>query len=358
MTTGLAKDRETADRVIEGLEAAMHEEGLETEDLNHDEFGQQRLNKLVSNGLYWRYGDSLPVQHSWHRYGIELGNAVKDSHLIRPHHPDELPSFTAGGDTPQERARAVEEYYYYFKEDFQLDGMDLKEAVLADFHDLLEAFYSRHADEEYRDLYLANVKLQRRLSQDAEELDPTAIDMDECFKVADIITEFHGELFGNSALREPESQFSRYVETNQLSGDSYQDLENIVKDTYDRVQEFTDLIEDIYRQLAESPESEISGNPESLIDSLNVFYHEYVWKQVTEIISIKTAGGRDHEEIWEGAISELEWLGENYSDKMTTHKKVAEEAGLVPSLNEFPFADDDKDTVEAAEELASIYETH
>ncbi|MEA5387250.1 hypothetical protein VB779_09420 [Haloarculaceae archaeon H-GB11] len=342
--------------MIEGLEAAMHEMDLETKDLNHDEFGQQRLNKLVSAGLYWRYGETLPVQYSWHRYGIELGNAVKDSHLVRPHHPDELPSFTANVGAAQERAREVEEYYHYFKTDFNLGEMDLKEAVLADFHDLLEAFYRRYADEEYRALYLANVKLQRWLSQDAGELDASAVDLDDCFVLADIITELHGELFGTPSLREPESEFARYVETSQRFDNRYQNLKVITETAYDRAQRFTDLLEDIYRQLAETPDDEITGNPASLIESLNVFYHEYVWKQVTEIISIKTAGGRDYREIWEGALEELEWLDESFPDKMETHEEVAKEAGLVPSLHESPFDDEEMETIEATEELASIYE--
>jgi len=350
--SSIDKDRETADLVIEGLEAAMADKGIEAEEINHDGYGQQRLNKLIYSGLHWRYQDDIPVQRSWHRYGVELGNAIKDHTLI---HPSPVEDFVdAESPSARNKLKQVEEYHYYFKDDFALDGMGLQETIDADFHDLLEAFYSRYADPAYRDLYLANVEIQRRLATDSSSLSADNVTQDDCLELGDLVTDLHSELFCCNLLHDAPSNYTAYAKEEGFDSYFY-DFDAMAEEAFDRIERFTDLYEDIYMKLSEQSSEDVVGDPESIIEGLEVFYHEFAWKSVTELMSIKTATGRNHQELWKGSMEELDWIVSAYDEKFSKHAHLASQANLLPDVDDYQFDAEDFELLQKSNDVSSIY---
>lgn len=350
MLYGLAQDREIVEEAIAGLEAAMSDFDIDRRDLTHDEYAQQRLNKLAFCGIDWRHDDTS-VQRSWHRYGLELGNSVKDYTSVQAKPFDEHP--VIAGTNSESKYTRIQEYYYYFLEDFDLQGMNLEEAIHEDFFTLLTAFYETYAEPEYKSLYLANVDLQRRLHKDSLSLSAEEVNEEDCFQIGEIVTDLHTELYTCDLLRQRPEGYREFIEENGFN-EQYADLEQLTEDAYEAVERFTDLLEDIYMLLAEGNANDIIGTPSRIIDNLRVFYHEFTWKFVATILSIQTATGRDYTEIWRGSIKEIEWVTQTYNKRLNDIESTAEQANLIPSTEDYGFSDSDTDFLEESIQVTSI----
>lgn len=350
MTSGLARDRELVEEAITGLEAAMHDYGLDRQDLAHDQYAQQRLNKLGLCGILWRYDDPS-VQRSWHRYGLELGNSIKEYNSIQAKPLDEHP-ISAGTSSDRKYTR-IQEYYYYYLEDFNLQGMNLEEAIQVDFFSLLDAFYTEYADPEYKDLYLTNVDLQRRLYNDSESLSIDEISDEDCLEIGDIVSELHAELYSCDLLRHEPDGYRDFVENEDLDS-RFANLTEVAEEVYEAVEMFTDLLEDIYMMLARSDPTDVIGTPSKIIDNLRIFYHEFAWKMVATVLSIQTATGRDYQEIWRGCVKEMEWLATVYNRRLSEVKSTAGQANLLPELDDYEFSEPEHDLLRESIQVTSI----
>ena len=329
LSTG--EDQSLAQDAIRGLEAAMDELGLAIGELFDDPepYGRVRLNKLVHIALSWGYegSDQIPIQHSWHRYGSDYGNAIPQISELQPTALNDLPS----PDQPSVSSRygdrypSKEEYYHFF-----IGHVDLERIADLPIHDFLEEFYEEYAPSEYRDLYIANVDIQRILYRHSNSINVDEFSDEDYRKVSRIVTRLHRE----------------------LASCSDEDIQQAAP----RVIEFTDLVEDVYMMLAQLPPEEIVSSPELVIRELNRVYHDTAWKYVSEVISKSTAQGTDRSELITAASSEIEKLESSHEGVPDRLRSLAADAGLLPSPDDFDITSDSG--LESGEQLVDLSETY
>lgn len=327
----LEEDQALAQDAIRGLESAMAELGLDIDELFEDPepYGKVRLNKLVHMALTWGYEDSdqIPVQHSWHRYGADYGNAIPQISELQPTALNDLPS----PDQPSissrysDRYPSKREYYHYFT-----DNIDLKRIADLPIHDFLEEFYDEYAPQKYRDLYLANVNVQRILYQHSNEIDVDDFDDEDYREISRLVTHLHRELVSCA--------------------------DDDIRQADTRVVEFTDLVEDVYMMLAQLSSEETVSSPELVIREISRVYHDTAWKYVSEVISKSTAQGTGHSELITAASSEIEKLESSHQGVPDRLRSLVMDAGLLPSSDDFDISSEsDSKSGEQLVEISEIY---
>lgn len=356
MTTNPQYGNDPAQEVIYGIEAALDAADLTHRDLDHDGWGQIRFNKLVFIGLHWRYGDDIPLQYSWHRYGPNFGNSLPKHTTLTVRPEEQLPGFSESPTGPSpEKARRIREYFYLFERDFPIEGMEFEDAVEMDLQEFLEAFYDKYADEVYRNVYVANVEFQRFLSGASESLELHAVTEEDCIRLGEVVTRLHGELFSLSNLRKPMDDVEAYVHEHPSLDRTYGDLPALAEKGFDRMEVYTNLVEDIFMMMAEQSAEDVYGSPENIVEGLETFYHEYAWKYISELISIRTASEKNKQALWNGALEEIIRLDEQYENRLYNHEQLAMEAGLLPSIDDYQFNDDSHDTERVVRDVVSVY---
>lgn len=327
----MEEDQALAQDAIRGLESAMAELGLDIDELFDDPepYGRVRLNKLVHMALTWGYEDpdQIPVQHSWHRYGADYGNSVPQISEIQPTALNDLPS----PDQPSissrysDRYPSKREYHHFF-----INEIELERIADLPIHDFLEEFYEDYAPPEYRDVYLANVDIQRILYQHSNEIDVDDFDNEDYREISRLVTRLHRELASCA--------------------------DDDIQRATTRVIEFTDLVEDVYMMLAQLSSEETVSSPELVIREISRIYHDTAWKYISEIISKSTAQGTDRSELIAAASSEIEKLEASHRGVPDRLRSLVEDAGLLPSANDFDVSSESD--LESGEQLVYLSETY
>lgn len=316
---------------IRGIETAMDELDLAINELFGDPepYGNVRLNKLVHMALVWGYDepDQIPIQHSWHRYGADYGNAIPQISELQPTAIDDLPS----PDQPSisshhsNRYPSKEEYHHFFVSDINIERI----AGLS-IHDFLEEFYEEYAPSQYRSLYLANVSLQRVLYNHSNSITIDEFDEESYQNISHIITLLHRELAACS--------------------------DSAVQEAAPRVVEFTDLVEDVYMMLSRLSAEEIVSSPELVIREINRIYHDTAWKYVSEVISKSTAQGTNSSELVTAASSEIEMLESAHNGVPNRLNTLVADAGLFPTSDDFNISPDSN--LESGEQIVKLTDTY
>jgi len=313
--------------IRKGLKAALADASIER---SLDEFddGHIKLNKLMYVAMAER-GLHEEMQHSWHRYGGDLGTLVPSTRTVGPTALDDLP----GTEHPQEPSPSDDQsrktvwderdYREFFKSVSIGSLESLTEILEADRTTLLEEFYSEYSGEieDWVDLYLINIRIQEVLHLYAEDkID--AFDSEDYIEFVETLEAFEKELYSHSELS------PSHLEEYEI------DLSSDENPAY-LLTEFLDLVDDIYFTISHQTLDQFYGDLSYQLGMVEEFYHERAWNLVTKVISLHTTHGPNQEALLEGSISDLEQLVNGYSSRMDRIESECRAAGLLPNDNQF-----------------------
>jgi len=292
--------------IRKGLKAALADLSIET---SFDEIdnGHVKLNKLMYIAMAER-NLHQEMQHSWHRYGGDLGTLVPSTGTIGPTSLDKLPETeqpnNQNEDTAKEGVWNERDYCEFFKSVSVGSLKSLTEILEADQTALLEEFYTEYSDdiEEWVELYLINVRVQEVLHLYVDD-DLNNFGREEYLDFVNTLEAFEKELYKHRELS-PTCLDEYGVD---LSSD---------ENPADLLSDFLDLIDDIYYTISQRNTSQFVGDISYPLSMVEEFYHERAWNIVTKVISLNTTHGPNQEALLEGSISDLEHLINGYSIRM------------------------------------------
>lgn len=327
--------------IQKGLKAALADLSIET---SFDEIdnGHVKLNKLMYVAMAER-GLHEEMQHSWHRYGGDLGTQVPSTNTVGPTSLDKLPETEQpdrpSSDRSRERVWNERDYCEFFKNVSMGSLESLREILEADRTTLLEEFYTEYSGdiEEWVELYLINVRVQEVLHL-YEEDDLSQFGRDEYIDFVDTLEAFEKELYSHQELS-PDS-LDEY-DVNLSSNENPADL----------LSDFLDLIDDIYFTISQRSIDEFVGDLSYQLSMVEDFYHERAWNSVTKVISLNTTHGPNQKALLEGSISDLERLINGYSIRMERIESECRAVGLLPSKQESDGATDSTTNSEVGHQL-------
>lgn len=310
--------------IVKGLKAALDDISIERS-LDEFEDGHIKLNKLMyvamaECGLY------EDIQHSWHRYGGDLGTQVPSTYSVKPTALDDLPQTTKPS-SPEvvdddQNIWDESDYYKFFNSVKIGDLNSLQEILEADRSTLLEEFYTvyRGDIEEWVDLYLINVRIQEVLHlYKSGDLD--SFGKEEYQKFAETLRIFRKELYSHEELAPPSiDKFNVNIEVDENPADL--------------LSEFMDLVDDVYYTLSEHSPDEFAGDLSYQLGMVEEFYHERAWNVVTKVISLNTPHGPNQDALIHGTRTDIERLVDNYQIRMERIESECRAVDLLPEVSE------------------------
>jgi len=212
-------------------------------------------------------------------------------------------------------------------EDFLRDDIEylrLQEWWDAEFFDFLEQFYTHHAPDDYRQLYLANLDLLR------------------------IIDDISAAVYNR---RDP-ARTETYEEVIERTSDLNQEILAVdhLEDRYRYTSDFTNLFEDVVMMLVELEGQDLERGHNTVISELENFYRDHVWLMIAHKISLHTAVGPNADTIREDSNNNLTRLRSQFDEELTQNRRRCDAMNLLPSVDEYPYfstsSDDDMDEFE------------
>lgn len=319
--------------IQKGLKAALADLSIEKSFDDIDD-GHVKLNKLMYVAMAER-GLHEEMQHSWHRYGADLGSLVPSTPTVRPVSLDDLPE-TEQPPRPSGKSSRTEvwderDYREFFK-DVSIGSLgSLTEILEADLTTLLDEFYTEYSGdiEEWVELYLINVRVQEVLHRHAED-DLDQFGDEEYLDFVDTLEAFEKELYSHQELS-PASLDEHDV---NLSSD---------ENPADLLSDFLDLVDDIYFTISQRDMDEFIGDISYPLSMVEEFYHERAWNIVTKVISLETTHGPNQGALSEGSVSDLEHLIKGYFIRM---ERIESECRAADLLDDGQESSDSKDQVD------------
>lgn len=313
--------------IQKGLKAALADASIER---SFDEFedGHIKLNKLMYVAMAER-GLQEEMQHSWHRYGGDLGTLVPSTRTVGPVALDDLPETEQpqqprpSGEDFRKTVWDEQDYREFFKKVSIGSLGSLAEILEADRTTLLEEFYTEYSGEieDWVDLYLINVRIQEVLHLYAKDgLDQ--FDSEAYLEFANTLEAFERELYSHSELS------PAYLEEYDVGLSNDENPANLLTD-------FLDLVDDIYFTISQQNLDEFSGDLSYQLSMVEEFYHERAWNLVTKVISLHTVHGPNQEALLDGSISDLEQLVSGYSIRMERIESECRAVDLLPNNDHF-----------------------
>lgn len=177
--------------------------------------------------------------------------------------------------------------------------------------DFLERFYEEYAPEEYRDLYLSNIGIQR--------------DID----FVQNVVQREADLIGESTYR------SVCNNTNGLE-QAIQRIDNVDED-YPVASYFTELFRDTVLTLVELSGEDIGTGHKTATSELVSLYRELVWPMIAHQLSLQSARGPNIDAIHEWSNRNHDRLSENF--QKTQVKEICEAVGLLREFKHYPDVD-------------------
>jgi hypothetical protein len=313
--------------IQKGLKAALANASIERSFDEVDD-GHIKLNKLMYVAMAER-GLHEEMQHSWHRYGGDLGTLVPSTRTVRPVALDHLPETEQpqqprpSGDDTRKTVWNERDYQEFF-ENVSIGSLDtLTEILEADRTTLLEEFYTEYSGEveDWVDLYLINVRIQEVLHLYAEdELD--RFDSEAYMAFTETLEAFETELYSHSELSPVQLKES---DIDLSSGENPADL----------LTDFLDLVDDIYFTISQRNLDEFIGDLSYQLSMVEEFYHERAWNLITKVISLHTMHGPNQDALLDGSISDLEQIVSGYTIRMERIESECGAVDLLPNDNHF-----------------------
>lgn len=309
--------------IQKGLKAALADSSIE-KSLDEFEDGHIKLNKLMYVAMAER-GLHEEMQHSWHRYGGDLGTLVPSTRTVGPAALNDLPEtekpqqLQPSTDNSRKEVWDERDYRDFFNT-LSIGSLgSLREILEADRITLLDEFYREYRGdvEEWVELYLINVRVQEVLHLYVEE-GLEGFDQEAYLTFTETLEAFEKELYSH-----PELSPARLEEYDV-------DLSN-GKNPADLLSEYLDLVDDIYFTISRTDLDEFAGDLSYQLSMVEEFYQERAWNLVTKVISLHTTHGPNQEALLDGSISDIEKLLNGYSIRMERIESECRAADLLPN---------------------------
>ena len=309
--------------IRKGLKAALAEASVERS-LDTVEHGHIKLNKLMYVAMAER-GLHEEMQHSWHRYGGDLGTLVPSTSTIKPTELSNLPETEKPVQADAAARRDVwdEAEYREFFLNVSIGALDsLSEILEADRQTLLEEFYTAYRGdiEAWVDLYLINVRIQEVLHlYDADGLE--SFGEAEYHEFVDVLSAFEQELYSH---RELSPSALEDVDVDLDSDENPADL----------LTEFIELVDDVYFTISQHDLEDFPGDLAYQLGMIEEFYHENAWNLVTKVISIHTTHGPNESALASGSRADIDKLLDGYRISMERIESECRAIGLLPEADD------------------------
>jgi len=260
------------DDIQEGAEIAMHREGYSS-----DAIDPIKVNKLA----YFAIREfELNITFGWYKYGpAPVDTAIRQttggpSVTLDPKPASEIPASDRSR-VPSQRSDhpAPERFADFFQ------GFDEFHTILqTETKEYLEEFYEQYAPEAYKPLYLASIRMQRKIDRIAEE--PALVRSNDIsyHVVSEVANEIYGELLQLPQLSEAAEPFRDYT--------------NVLKDVLAAIESRDELNESVER----------------FVDDFASFFYKSAWTYVALLISKDTVRGENRDRLLDSiddTVSEL-----------------------------------------------------
>lgn len=263
----------------------------------------------------------LPVTYSWYKFGAVMPAAPKTG-TIGPA-STEMP-------TPAARDSKIfttefDDLVSFFEDELTEPPLNAEFWFATDL-DFLERFYNLHAPERYRDLYLSNIDFRRHLASAYERLENgfrTGEDDSNAFAVS----ESDYESIGRAAAK----MHLALVDT------------AVVRETFEEVRRFTDLVEDAFLALTRTELSEVRQRQVDCLDELERTYSEWVWEYPALLISKDTAMGPNASVLRRWSEQKHFSVEDSLSNEIDAVENRCSSAGLTVAFDEYPHHHDELD---------------
>lgn len=258
-----------------------------------------KLNKLA----YFLIQDHhLTITYGWYKYGpapIQVSDHSSGrTTYVEPESPDEISASDTSRMPESEREyKSPEEWSYYFTDEVPELFTDI---VQSETKEYLERFYDSYAPEEYKQLYIYSVRLQRHLDEIKEKR--TWVDEGDVYygDVKRGLFDVYGELLRVNQVDEAADPFSDYTE--------------LLQDTLIGARE--------KERLSEAQQEEV-------VNVINFFYSA-AWEWVALLISWNTARGPNKRKLLRSIDNSLNSLRSDFDRELEGLRTKVGKRGLIP----------------------------
>lgn len=257
--------------------------------------------------------EELPVTYSWYKFGAVMP-ASPETGTIGPV-STQMP--TPGARESGVFQASFDELVAFFEDGPSTLPLNEEHWYASDL-DFLSEFYRRHAPEEYRELYLGNVELRRRLGDAIDELE-TRRDRETTTSDDGVDSDDYEEV-GRAAARIHMG----------LTSVEY------LSETLEEVRRFTNLVEDAFLVLSQIESDEITEDHLTALEALEETYSEWVWEYPALLMSKETAEGPNASTLRKWSAQKHFSVEDNLSEKVDAVARVCSDAGLTPTSAQYP----------------------
>jgi len=294
-------DNPTENTILAKIDTAI-DNVVETLDLPKQEQAHVKRQKYTYL-IIRRFSDehNPPVTYSWFKWGVSAVAGPRSRYGSRSYqttHPDAWLLLESN----------LEEFEQYLLNG--IENLDLSEWWEADHLDFLEQFYSHYGPEDYREIYLANIKLLKiiddihaAMQNGWDPVRPATID-----DIQQQFEELQASLKSVRHLRE----FAGYVSV------------------------FKQLLEGSLSSLESFESEEIELGHITVISELRNFYRDRVWLLIAHSISRHTAVGPNAGVIQTDSKKNIDNLKEGFSEAFSDNWRRCLAMDMIPNGMESP----------------------
>jgi hypothetical protein len=245
--------------------------------------------------------DQNPITLSWFKWGVSTLEGPGGTTLSRTLTTD-LPEASGLFDAD------IGEIEAFIREGDH--GLPIEDWWEEEFLTFLEEFYTHHAPERYRAIYLTNIRLLKLMD--------------------DIEGAIH---FGRDPARE-----ATYEDVCNATSDLKKEVlsETNLEENYDYLREFTQLFEDVVLMLVDLEPQDLEKGHQTAFSELEDLYRDNVWLMIAHSISLESARGPNIDHIYSWSRSNLEELRAGYEDSLETKKEICDSVDLLPGMDDYP----------------------
>jgi HEPN domain-containing protein len=298
------KEGEAIKRIVDGLNIALEEEGIEpshSERLNQKGIDSIKLHKLIYLAID-EFG--LDLTYSWFKYGTKPAYVTVGPDYVGPKASREVASPEEAGvgvgtqsDYSEGKFYSPEEYSYFFSNDIDL------ESILGSItKDYTHEFYSGYAPDSYEEVYVRSAIFQ----QSIDELEHSDLE------------EFNRDIEDWAMeVREEAQDLELAILSNEY-------IDEEAKDSLIDYTETFCIVADTVIQKGEVDEQQYE-----ILSTLRDFYYSHSWKHVALDISLDTLKGPNAEKIAESSSREFDILSLDHESEFGSLKIQLDELKLL-----------------------------
>lgn len=298
------KESEIVDDLIAGLESALEKEDADLDPSGYGEIDIEgwdedvvKTNKVV----HWAIKNfDIPILHTWYRYGQFEPHSEFDPQYIQPKQLSEATYHPNEPSVPDRDYPSPKEFEGFFLE------IDIGGIAEMDFHQFLYNNYKEFAPEEYRRLYLENLKILEVFDHINRKDTPEDHGQEYYEQFAEAANRIRSEITAESSFP---FEVEEHIETS------------------------LHYYEDLFVKIAAS--DNLTDEQVKLVEDARELYHEYVWKWPALVISTNKAEGVNKKDFREQGREMLDELRPECKDEVDDFRDEMFAKDMIPSAREF-----------------------